>query len=77
MTADECLNREWVAANPGQSLEWARGMWWCGCVECEPPLVANGRCACPDCANLPRPDAIADVRTMPTSEVAGDVWGEL
>jgi hypothetical protein len=37
----------------------------------------NGGCACVDCLALPRPDAIADVRTMPTSEVAGDVWGEL
>lgn len=31
----ECLNREWVAANPGYSYEWARGMWFCGCDDCE------------------------------------------
>ena len=31
----ECANVQWAAEN-GESVEWARGMWWCDCPECVP-----------------------------------------
>ena len=34
MSADACANEEWAADN-GESVEWARGMWYCPCVKCE------------------------------------------
>lgn len=33
-SSEPCWNEEWAAEN-GESVEWARTMWWCPCVTCE------------------------------------------
>lgn len=32
---EQCLNEQWVAENPGHTIEWARAMWWCDCPKCK------------------------------------------
>ena len=33
VTVSDCQNEEWAAEN-GESVEWARTMWWCPCDDC-------------------------------------------
>lgn len=36
----DCYNERWATEND-ESVEWARGMWWCDCPKCAPAPAAE------------------------------------